>query len=103
MRDMHDPEQTIDSACNKLSLAGARYGVAAFPWATLIDIVLKLLEDCGKEAVKKTPFLARVRLTNRLRAAGVPFKDLVAVRETIMAAALAATDDEFEALGEINL
>ena len=103
---MHEPEHTIARMVSDLSDKGSAYGVPReFPWAAIIDIILQLLKDCGKEAAKKTPLLARIRLTSRLRAAmpGSTLREVVAVRETVMASALAASDDDYEAVGEISL
>ena len=99
-------EETLVSALNKLAASGARNGLpVGFPWTVLIDIIISLFKNCGKDAIKNRPVLSRIRLTREIRKAmpAASLWEIGAVREAAMQAALEATDEELAAFGAINL
>jgi hypothetical protein len=103
---MHDSEATIPNATARLEQTGRRFGApVGFPWDVILDVLLSLFKDCGKDAVKVAPFRSRLRLTSALRRAmpGASVREIFAVRETIMATAIEAADADLDEFGEINL
>ncbi len=103
---MHDHEQTVASAVSRLEQTGKRFGAPyGIDWLSIVELIINLFKDCGKDAARKTPMLARVRLTRDLRRAmpGATLREVAAVRETVMAAAVEATDAELDEFGEVTL
>lgn len=69
--------------------------------AMIIDIVLKLLANCGNPALRKRPIIARVIIRQQMTRAELNRPDANEIVETIAELAEGATDDEIKALANI--
>lgn len=103
---MDESEKIAAKAVAKLEANGRKRGIrAAFPWATILEALLQLFQDCGKEAVKKNPVLAQMRAARGLRTAmpGSGLVERMAVAETGIATLLEASESDVDAFGAISL